>query len=77
MSHGSSLWKINRSEWDIFSNYVKFVVGDGINISLWQNVGRELALNDTFPDLCLLTKYKDACFHCLESMLVTRRGQTI
>jgi len=60
VSHGSSLWKINRSEWDIFSNYVKFVVGDGINISLWQNVGRELALTDTFPDLCLLTENKDA-----------------
>ena len=60
MSHGSSLWKINRSEWDIFFNYVKFVVGNGINISLWQNVGRELALNDTFPDLCLLTENKDA-----------------
>lgn len=59
-SHGSSLWKSNRSEWDIFSNYDKFVVRDGIHVSLWQNVGRELALNGTFPDLCLLTKNKDA-----------------
>uniref|UniRef100_A0A2N9FZM9 Reverse transcriptase domain-containing protein n=1 Tax=Fagus sylvatica TaxID=28930 RepID=A0A2N9FZM9_FAGSY len=59
--HGVGLWKFIRAGWDTFSRFVKFKVGDGSRIRLWDDVWCiDVPLNEAFPGLYCLACIKDA-----------------
>ena len=35
--YGVSLWKNIRKEWNLFSQYLSFVVGDGSKVKFWHD----------------------------------------
>ena len=56
-SHGVGLWKYIRAGWDKFAKFVKFKVGDGSHIWLWDDVWCiDVPLKEAFPGL-----YRLAC----------------
>uniref|UniRef100_A0A2N9HT72 Reverse transcriptase zinc-binding domain-containing protein n=1 Tax=Fagus sylvatica TaxID=28930 RepID=A0A2N9HT72_FAGSY len=60
-SHGVGLWKFIRAGWDTFSRFVKFKVGDGSRIRLWDDVWCiDVPLNEAFLGLYCLACIKDA-----------------
>jgi hypothetical protein len=60
-SHGVGLWKFIRAGWDTFSRFVKFQVGDGSCIWLWEDVWCiDEPLKEAFPSLYRLACVKDA-----------------
>uniref|UniRef100_A0A2N9IUI4 Reverse transcriptase domain-containing protein n=1 Tax=Fagus sylvatica TaxID=28930 RepID=A0A2N9IUI4_FAGSY len=60
-SHGVGLWKFIRAGWDTFSRFVKFKVGDGSRIRLWDDVWCiDVPLKEAFPGLYCLACIKDA-----------------
>jgi hypothetical protein len=55
------LWKFIRAGWDTFSRFVKFKVGDGSRIQLWDDVWcNDVPLKEAFPGLYCLACIKDA-----------------
>ena len=60
-SHGVGLWKYIRAGWDKFARFVKFKVGDGSRIRLWEDVWCiDVPLKEAFPGLYCLACIKDA-----------------
>ena len=51
-AYGVSLWKYIQREWDKFSWYIKYKVGDGNSIKFWLDIRcGETTLKESFPDL--------------------------
>ena len=51
-AYGVSLWKYIQREWDNFSWYIKYKVGDGNSIKFWLDIRcGETTLKESFPDL--------------------------
>jgi hypothetical protein len=58
---GVGVWKHIRREWDKFSNFVHFEVGDGSHVSFWHDWWcGEKSLKQCFPDLFSIVRNKDA-----------------
>ena len=54
-AYGVSLWKYMQREWEKFSLYIKYEVGDGTSIKSWLDIRcGETTLKESFPDLCRL-----------------------
>ena len=54
-AYGVSLWKYIQREWDKFSWYIKYKVGDGNGIKFWLDIWcGETTLKESFPDLYCL-----------------------
>jgi hypothetical protein len=60
-SYGMSLWKYIRKEWDHFSKFLEFEVGDGSRTRFWIDVWcGGLPLKDMFPKFYSITRDKEA-----------------
>jgi hypothetical protein len=60
-SFGVGVWKHIRRGWEKFRNFVRFEVGNGSNISFWQDWWcGDRSLKQCFPDLFSIVRNKDA-----------------
>jgi len=58
---GLGVWKHIRREWEKFSNFVCFEVGDGSHVSFWHDWWREdKSLKQCFPVFFSIVRNKDA-----------------
>ena len=59
--YGVSLWKYIRKEWETFSQFLEFKVGDGFRIRFWSDIWCGVVpLRMEFPDLFRITRDKEA-----------------
>ena len=61
IQHGVGLWKHIRKDWDQFSQFTMFEVGDGSAIRFWTDFWSGSGpLKQTFPELFRLARIKEA-----------------
>uniref|UniRef100_A0A2N9F0T2 Reverse transcriptase domain-containing protein n=1 Tax=Fagus sylvatica TaxID=28930 RepID=A0A2N9F0T2_FAGSY len=59
--YGVSVWKFIRKDWDAFSLYCSYSVGDGRRVKFWHDCWcGDIALKEAFPDLFVISRDKDA-----------------
>uniref|UniRef100_A0A2N9J257 Reverse transcriptase domain-containing protein n=1 Tax=Fagus sylvatica TaxID=28930 RepID=A0A2N9J257_FAGSY len=59
--YGVSVWKFIRKGWEEFSLHCSFSVGDGRKVKFWHDCWcGDIALNEAFPELFVISRDKDA-----------------
>jgi hypothetical protein len=55
------VWRNIKNDWEYFSNFVSFKVGDGLHIRFWYDVWcGEAAIKFSFPELYSIARDKEA-----------------